>query len=119
MFHIEAPYFISHEKQEKNIEKYKNHSEKFEEIIVNILQENNQVRKKIPDGDIQIFKALSYALFYTTSYDTCIQNICNKYLLSLIRTNSLTEKLSIFKNNMLSTRDFINNPTQNSGFERV
>ena len=122
MFQIQTPYFVSIN-SEDNSESHNNgnhkQKDKYETIINNILLENNQIRKKIPEGNLQIFKAISYSLFFTTNFDNSIQNACNQHLLFLIRYNNLNDKLFIFKNNMLLYRDFCMNPCQNQVFEKV
>ena len=116
MFQINTPYFVT--ATEEGISGNKPNS-KHESNINAILSENNQIRKIIPDGDQQILKALSYALFFTTAYHNAIQTACTQHLLSLIKSNGLTEKLQIFKNNMLLLRDFSKNPCESQTFERV
>lgn len=118
MFQINTPYFVTSAEEgvSGNLAKP---SSKHESNINAILSENNQTRKILPDGDQQILKALSYALFFSTAYNNAIHAACNQHLLSLIRGNGLTEKLQIFKNNMLLLRDFSKNPCENPTFEKV
>lgn len=121
MSNIQTPYFVSShaENNPKSNDDNMKHKDKYEKTINTILQDNNQIRKKIPEGEIQIFKAISYALFFTTNFQSSVQNICNNYLLSLIRYNNLNEKLGIFKNNIRLYRNFCANPCQNQVFEKV
>ena len=119
MFQINAPYVLASKLEEQTIDAFVKPKEKYESSINVILNENNQIRKIIPEGDIQMFKAISFALFFTTYYKIPIQNICNHHLLHLIRYNNLTERLQVFKNNMLLYRDFCHNPCDNQIFERV
>ena len=119
MFQINTPYFIAPKLEDQINEERIKPKEKNENSINLILYENNQIRKVISEGDIQMFKALSYAMFFTTTYKNTIQNICNHHLLTLIRFNNLSEKLLVFKNNMLLYRDFCHNPCDNQIFERV
>jgi len=119
MFQINTPYFVTPGHEERIFENIEKPNSKYENSINTILIENNQLRKIIPEGDLQILKALSYALFFTTYFQNAIQTSCNQYLLTLIRYNNLNDKLHIFKNNMLLFRDFSRNPCENQTFERV
>ena len=118
MFQINTPYFVTSTQAgvSGNLNKP---TSKHESNINAILSENNQIRKILPDGDQQILKALSYAMFFTTAYNNAIHVVCNQHLLSMIKGDGLTEKLQIFKNNMLLLRDFSKNPCENPTFEKV
>lgn len=119
MFQVNSSYSVSSKPTEQILDHYIHSKEKHENCLNNILNENNQTKKNIPEGELQMLKALSYALFFSTSHAASIQKICNQQLLSMIKYDNLNEKLQFFKKNKIIYRDFCNNPCENIAFERV
>lgn len=120
MFQINTPYFFSASPENPLPDSTPERQLSKHEVSINaILAENNQSRKIIPEGEFQLLKAISYSLFFTTQHHNAIHAACNQHLLQLLRFNNLSEKLQIFKSNMLLIREFTRNPCENPSFERV
>jgi hypothetical protein len=86
--------------------------------ITTILEENNLVKKQIPEGPGTLLKAISNSLYFTSHYNTEIQQFCIKHLRFLIANNKLPSRLNMFKGNSTLWKDFSAHPHL-PGFEKV
>jgi hypothetical protein len=86
--------------------------------LTTILEENNLVRKQIPEGAGTLMKSISDSLYFTSHYQTEIQQFCIKHLKFLIANNKLPPRLNMFKGNSTLWKDFSAHPHL-PGFEKV
>lgn len=86
--------------------------------ITTILEENNLVRKQIPEGAGSLSKAISDSLYFTSHYHNEIQQFCIKHLHFMIAENKLPAHLNMFKGNSTLWKDFSAHPHL-PGFEKI
>jgi len=88
------------------------------EQIDQLLENNNLMRKRLPEEKGSLLKAVSDSLYFTTNFHEETQQNLIKHLKNLIATNKLPPKMAMFKGNSILLKDFVMSPHL-PGFEKI
>jgi hypothetical protein len=83
-----------------------------------LLDENNLAIKHLPTGPNSLMRSISDALYFTPAYHEHIHQFIMKHLKSLIATNRLPTRLSMFQGNNMLWKDYSSNPNL-PGFDKI
>ena len=87
--------------------------------VEEILENNNLRRISIPnEGRNNLFKSLSFALFFSLNEEVSVQQHLISHLKTLIQEKNLPLKLAMFENDLMLFKDYCSNPHFH-GFDKV
>ncbi|CAD8178667.1 unnamed protein product [Paramecium octaurelia] len=87
-------------------------------MIDQLLQDNGLLRKQIPIGSQSLFRAISDALYFTTSQHAQISQMLVQYLEKQMALNLIPQSLSILKTNQALRNDYCKQPSFSS-FDQI